>query len=140
MTPGRRRLVALAAVLAPRRATAILARLGGDQATEALALAASLAEAPRRARLAALAGALAAEGTPSRGGDAAPARVARAHPLLARLLLEAESRAGEGDCSCAPRTEAGGAGQDRGGRDRPAERTLVRAADRAGGPLDRKPR
>jgi hypothetical protein len=77
VTPERRRLAALAAVLVPGRAAALLARLDGPDGETASALAATLAAAPRRTRLTALAATL-----PS----SAPA--ATGHPLLARLRLE----------------------------------------------------
>jgi len=114
VTPARRRLVALAAALAPRRALALLARLG-DGREEAGALAAQLAAAPRHARLAALAAAL----------PPPPARPeAGGHPLLARLAREA--------CRPADPVRPGAAcpGAARAGAlTRDAARTEVRATD-----------
>jgi len=86
---GVRRLVALAAALAPSRAAALVGRLAGDVASlrgEALALAST----PRRARLAALAAALATGPRPATPmGATGPV----GHPLLARLRQEARWRA-----------------------------------------------
>jgi hypothetical protein len=82
VTPARRRLVALAAVLAPRRALDLLAHLEDDREA-AVALAARLAVAPRHARLAALAASLPG---PATGSEAR--REAGLHPLLARLARE----------------------------------------------------
>jgi hypothetical protein len=112
MTPERRRLVALAAALAPTRAARLLGRLPQGEVAAAVALAKVLAGAPRRARLAALAAALAE--TPEAAGPGAPGL----HPLLARLRREA-----------AFTRRPGVAGWP------PAEpRTLVRAAAHAGEP------
>lgn len=55
---ARDRLVALAALFAPDRAAAILARLAGPDAADAAGRAARLAAAPRRERLHALAAAI----------------------------------------------------------------------------------
>ncbi len=97
MTPDRRRLVALAAALAPARAPLLLAWLGGDDGGAAAVLASSLAAAPRRARLAAPAAALAA------APQAVPGPGSSGHPLLARLRREAVLAAQA--CPSAPRTE-----------------------------------
>lgn len=78
MTPAARRLVALAAALAPERAPGLLAHLDAG-ADGAVALARQLAAAPRRARLAALAAALPPQPSPPPSG---------AHPLMARLARE----------------------------------------------------
>jgi len=104
VSPAARRLVALAAALAPGRAPILLARLGSG-AGEAAALARELAAAPRRARLAALAAALPHHPSPP---------PAAAHPLLARLAREPGRAAAALDA----RLQA-----------RDAARTLVRAAD-----------
>jgi hypothetical protein len=85
VTGGLRRLVALAATLAPARAARLLSRLDVTGGAEAARLAASLAGAPRRARLAALAAAL--------PEDPAAAGTAPSHPLLRRIWLQRRSRA-----------------------------------------------
>jgi len=108
VTASTRRLVALAAALAPGRAPILLARLVGG-AEEAAALARELAAAPRRARLAALAAALPHPPSPS---------LAAAHPLLARLAREPGRAA---------------AALDAWARTLDAARTAVRPADHRGG-------
>jgi hypothetical protein len=88
MSSALRRLVALAAVLAPERAERLLRRLGGPGGGEAVRLADALARAPRRARLAALASSL-----PGEGSATAPrAGPLPSHPLLRRLELERRGR------------------------------------------------
>jgi len=114
VTPARRRLVALAAALAPRRALDLLARLG-DGREEAGALAAQLAAAPRHARLAALAAALP---RPPAGPEAG------GHPLLARLAREA----GRPTDLARPGIASAGAGQA-GATTPDVARTAVRATD-----------
>ncbi len=99
MRSALRRLVALAATLAPARSARLLRRLGDPGGEEAVRLAEALATAPRRARLAALASSLPCEG---------PATAPRAGPLPSHPLLRRIEREWRG---------------------RPvAERTLVRAA------------
>jgi hypothetical protein len=83
MSPDRRRLVALAAALAPARGPALLGWLGGPEGPLAATRAGSLAGASRRVRLAALAAALAGAPEPA----LPPGR--RYHPLLDRLQREA---------------------------------------------------
>jgi hypothetical protein len=61
LTPGDRRLSALAALFAPARAPALLARAGGPGAARGVEHAARLASASRRERLAALATAIAVD-------------------------------------------------------------------------------
>jgi hypothetical protein len=101
VTRGRRRLVALAAVLAPARAARLLSRLGEPEAAAAVRLAERLATAPRRVRLAALAAALPEAGPAARPGAGAPLPC---HPLLRRLELEQRER------TVAERTAVRGAG------------------------------
>ena len=101
MTRGRRRLVALAATLAPARAARLLSRLGDPGAAAAVRLAERLATSPRRVRLAALAAALPEAGLAARAGAGAPPPC---HPLLRRLELEQRER------PVAERTAVRGAG------------------------------
>jgi type III secretion protein Q len=117
VTGGRRRLVALAATLAPTRAAGLLGRLGrlGDPGRDELVrLAGALAVAPRRARLAALAASLPVHGSAARSG-AAP--LVSAHPLLRRLELERREGAVAGRAPVrAPAAQARGWPPDPGGR------------------------
>jgi hypothetical protein len=96
VSPDRRRLVALAAVLAPARAVALLRRLGGPDGPLAVTHAGALIGATRRARLAALAASLASAPEPS-----LPPGL-RSHPLLDRLRREAAS---DGDRPATPLLE-----------------------------------
>jgi hypothetical protein len=96
MTDGLRRLVALAATLAPGRAVRLLGQLDVPGGAEAARLAGALAGSPRRVRLAALAASLndsAALARPHAGGPVP------SHPLLRRL--ERQRR----ECPAAARTE-----------------------------------
>jgi hypothetical protein len=81
VTDGARRVAALAAVLAPARAGALLARLPEAGAPES---AAALAAAPRQDRLRALAGALAAD--PGEARARAEGAAAAERPRIAALL------------------------------------------------------
>jgi hypothetical protein len=78
-----RRLVALAAAIAPARAGRLLRLISGASAAEAARLGSLLAMKPRGARLAALAAELPAHRT----GDATPS----SHGILARLAREASA-------------------------------------------------
>ena len=84
MTARVRPVAALAAVFAPARAGALLARLAEPDAADALDGAAGLAAAPRRERLRALAGALASD--PAERRTHAEAAAAAEQPRIAALL------------------------------------------------------
>jgi hypothetical protein len=84
VSAGGRRIAVLAALFAPERAGALLARLGAAEAPDAAAHAARLASAPRRDRLRALALALAVE--PESASARAEAAASAERPRLAALL------------------------------------------------------
>ncbi|HEY6100622.1 MAG TPA: hypothetical protein VIW03_14390 [Anaeromyxobacter sp.] len=90
MTAGERRLVALAALFAPGRAHALLARVTGPAAAAGVEDAARLAASPRRERLGALAAAIAMEAGPSRASAEAAAALER--PRVAAVLRSLTSR------------------------------------------------
>jgi hypothetical protein len=95
MTTPVRPVAALAAVFAPERAGALLARMSEPDAADSLLGAAALSAAPRRDRLRALAGALASDPAECRARAEAAARAER--PRVAALLRSvAAGGAGDG--------------------------------------------
>lgn len=86
MTPGERRLATLAALFAPSRAAALLARDAAAGAVRAVEHAARLAEAPRQERLNALAAAAETDAGAIRSSASVAAALER--PRIAVLLRD----------------------------------------------------
>jgi len=84
LTPGDRRLAALAALFAPGRAAALLARRGDPDAARGVEHAARLASASRRDRLSSLAAAIAADAEPAHAWAVGAASLER--PRVGALL------------------------------------------------------
>ncbi len=96
MTEADRRVATLAAVLAPERAAAILARLRTPEAAEASAHAVRLAAAPRRERLQALSRALAPDPAALRARADAAARAERSRVASLMRALAAGTAGTDG--------------------------------------------